>query len=204
MMKLYGFPSSTNVWMVRAVAAYLNAPVEFQVLDVFKGELRTPDFLKLNPTGRVPVLVDGDFVLWESNAIAQYLATSSDLYPDDAKTRADIMRWHCWQMSHWKPGCQPMQYEYLVKPMLQIGEPDQAVIDQALAIFHREAQVLEQHLSDRDYLVNNALTIADFSIACYLVYAQPARIPLEKYPNIQTWFGRVFGLPAWQTTAPTR
>jgi glutathione S-transferase len=152
----------------------------------------------------VPVLVDGDFVLWESNAIAQYLASlmPSFLYPDDVRIRADIMRWQSWQMSHWKPGCQPLQFEYLVKPKLNMGEPDSAVVSQALTIFHKEAGLLEQHLSHHDYLVSNALTIADFSVVAYLVYAQPARIPIGKYPNIQSWFNRAFGIPAWQTTAP--
>jgi glutathione S-transferase len=203
-MKLYGFPTSTNVWFVRAVAAHLEISLDFQIVDAFKGELRKPEFLQLNPSGRVPVLVDDDFVLWESNAIAQYLASqiNDSLYPNDIKIRADIMRWQSWQMNHWRPGCQPLQYERLVKPMLQMGKPDTVVIEQALAIFHREASLLEQHLSNHNYLVNNDLTIADFSVASYLVYAQPAQIPVEKYPKIQDWLNSIISLPSWQTTAP--
>jgi glutathione S-transferase len=205
-MELYGFPSSTNVWMVRAIAAHLNITLEFKLVDPFAGGLATPEFLQLNPTGRVPVLVDDDFVLWESNAIAQYLAsqTPNSLYPEDIKLRADIMRWQSWQMSHWKTGCQPLQYENLVKPMLGMGEPDPQAINQATTIFYREAAVLDRHLTNREYLVDNSLTLADFAVGAYLPYAKPAHFPLESYPNIQKWFAKIESLPAWQETAPPR
>ena len=71
-MKLYGFPPSPNTWKVRAVAAQLGVPLEFQLVDLTKP--RTPDYLAINPSGRTPTLVDGDFTLSESNAIMQYLA----------------------------------------------------------------------------------------------------------------------------------
>ena len=94
-MRLYGFSASPRTWKVRAVAAQLDIPLEYVQLDAFRGENRTPQYLALNPTGRTPTLVDGDFVLWESDAIMQYLAskTPNTLWPDDARTRADIMRW---------------------------------------------------------------------------------------------------------------
>jgi len=74
-MKLYGFPPSPNTWKVRAVAAHLGIPLELEFVDLTKGQHRTPEYLALNPTGRTPTLVDGDFRLWESNAIMQYLAS---------------------------------------------------------------------------------------------------------------------------------
>ena len=73
-MKLYGFPPSPNTWQVRALAAYLGVPLEFESVDLPKGGSRTPAFLAINPTGRTPVLVDGDFKLWETTAIMQYVA----------------------------------------------------------------------------------------------------------------------------------
>ena len=75
-MKLYGrFPPSPNTWKVRAVAAHLGIPLEIEFVDLTKGASRTPEYLALNPTGRTPTLVDGDFVLWKSKAIMQYLAS---------------------------------------------------------------------------------------------------------------------------------
>ena len=67
-MKLHGFPPSPNTCKVLAVAAHLGVPLELEVVDITKGAGRTPEFLKINPNGRTPVLVDGDFTLWESNA----------------------------------------------------------------------------------------------------------------------------------------
>src|SRR3954463_11342499 len=82
-MKLYGFPLSPNTWKVRAVIAHLGLPVEEIFVDLSKGEQMAPSYLMLNPTGRTPTLVDGDFVLWESTAIINYLASKkpSTLWP---------------------------------------------------------------------------------------------------------------------------
>src|SRR2546423_6672252 len=66
-MKLYGFPPSPNTWKVRALAAHLNLPLGLEIVDLTKP--RTPEYLAINPTGRTPTLVDGDYTLWESNAI---------------------------------------------------------------------------------------------------------------------------------------
>jgi glutathione S-transferase len=74
-MKLYGFPPSPNTRKVQAVAAHLQIPLELEFVNLPKGETRTAEFILLNPGGRTPVLVDGDFTLWESNAIMQYLAS---------------------------------------------------------------------------------------------------------------------------------
>src|SRR5271169_1030692 len=107
-MKLYGFPASPNTWKVRALASYLKVPLEFEFVDLTKGGSHTPAYLAINPTGRTPTLVDGDFKLWESNAIMQYLAgkTANSLWPNDTQKRADIARWQSWQIAHWgKEAC---------------------------------------------------------------------------------------------------
>ena len=76
-MKLYGFSPSPNTWKVRALAAYLKTPLEFEFVDLTKGASHTPAYLAINPTGRTPTLIDGDFKLWESNAIMQYIASKT-------------------------------------------------------------------------------------------------------------------------------
>ena len=83
-MKLYGFAGSPRTWKVRALAAHLGIPLEYENLDAAKGDNRTPKYLALNPTGRTPTLVEGDFVLWESDAIMQYLASKkpNTLWPN--------------------------------------------------------------------------------------------------------------------------
>ncbi len=204
-MKLYGFPASPNTWKVRALAAQLKMPLEFELVDLLKGAQQTPAFLALNPTGRTPVLVDGDFKLWESNAILQYLASKNPtpLYPNDAKGRADVSRWQFWDLAHWgAQACQPLTFENLVKKFVNLGAPDQAVVAKATEAFTKEAKMLDAHLARHKYLVNDTLTIADFTVAAPLFHAQGAGIPVAHYANIGAWFGRVSALPCWSETAP--
>jgi len=206
-MKLYGFPPSPNTWKVRAVAAHLGLPLELQFVDLTKGQQRTPDYLAINPTGRTPTLVDGDFVLGESTAIMQYLAEQkpNTLWPNDVCARADIVRWQCWQLAHWNgEACQPLVFQRLVKKLLNMGAPEAAVVDNATEAFNREAQMLDAHLAKRGYLVGSAVTLADFSAAAPLFYSKEAELPVASYPRVQDWFARVSALPAWRDTAPQR
>ena len=204
-MKLYGFPPSPNTWKVRAVAAHLRIPLELEFVDLVKGASHTPDYLALNPTGRAPTLVDGDFKLWESTAIMQYLASRSanSLWPDDSRIRADIMRWQSWDLVHWgHEACDPLLFERLVKKFVNLGPPDAAAVENALACFNKEAAVLDAHLAKQPYLVGQNVTLADFSVAAPLFHAVAADMPLAPYRNVQAWFGRVAALPCWQETAP--
>lgn len=204
-MKLIGFPPSPNTWKVRAVAAHLGIPLDFEFVDLTKGASHTPDYLALNPTGRTPTLIDGDLKLWESTAIMQYLASQKPnaLWPDDARSRADIMRWQSWALAHFgKDGCEPLLFQRIVKQILNLGPPDEAVVAQGLACFDKEAAVLDAHLATQPYLVGNDVTLADFSVAAPLFYAERGGLPLASYPNVQDWFGRVSALPCWQETAP--
>ena len=204
-MKLYGFPPSPNTWKVRAVAAHLGLPLELQLVDLAKGQQRTPHYLALNPTGRTPTLVDGELVLWESTAIMQYLAgrKPNPLWPNDARARADIMRWQSWQLQHWsKEACEPLIFQRLVKKVLNLGPPDPAIVEKGTEGFNREARVLDAHLSKQPYLAGNELTLADFSVAAPLAYQKEADLPVAPYRHLQDWFARVFALPAWRETAP--
>jgi len=205
-MKLYGFPPSPNTWKVRAVAAHLGLPLELQFVDLTKGAQRTADYLALNPTGRTPTLVDGNFVLWESTAIMHYLAErkASMLFPNDARTRADIMRWQSWHLQHWsKEACEPLIFQRLVKKIMNIGAPEAAAVEKGTEAFNREAGMLDAHLAKQTYLVGTGLTLADFSVAAPLFYIKEAEMPVAPYRHLRDWFARVSDLPAWRDTAPT-
>jgi glutathione S-transferase len=204
-MKLYGFPASPNTWKVCALASYLKMPLEFEFVDLLQGAQRTPAFLALNPTGRTPVLADGDFKLWESNAILQYLASknATPLYPSDAQARADITRWMSWDLAHWGgQACQPLIFENLVKKVVNMGPADAAAVAKGTEAFHKEAQMLDAHLGKQKYIVGDALTIADFAVAAPLFHANGAEMPLGPYGNLRAWFERVASLPCWSETAP--
>lgn len=204
-MKVYGFPGSPNTWKVRALASYLRMPLEFEFVDLLQGAQHTPAYLALNPTGRTPVLADGDFKLWESNAILQYLASKSatPLYPSDAKSRADVTRWLCWDLAHWgAQACQPLIFENLVKKFVNLGPPDTAVVAKASEAFDKEAKILDGCLAKHNYLVNDRLSVADFAVAAPLFHAQGAALPIAPYANVRAWFERVSSLPCWSETAP--
>jgi len=205
-MKLYGFPPSPNTWKVRALAAHLGVPLELEFIDLSKGAQYAPAYLALNPTGRTPTLVDGDFKLWESNAILQYIAgkSANSLWPnDDAKKRADIAHWQFWQLAHWgAEACQPLTFQRLVKKILNLGPPDEAAIAKGIEAFNKEAKMLDVHLAKQPYLVGKDLTIADFAVAAPLLYAKEAEMPLGSYANLRGWFDRVAALPCWRETAP--
>lgn len=204
-MKLYGFPPSPRTWAVRAVAAQLGVPLHFEFVDLTKGQQHAPEYREINPTGRTPTLVDGDFKLWEATAIMHYLAGQkpTTLWPDDMRIRADIMRWQSWTLAHWeKESCAPLLFERIVKQIVGAGPPDEAVVSRALENFARDAKLLEAHLGQQPYLVGNALTLADFSAAGPLMYADRAQLPLADYPKLLEWLGRVAALSCWRQTAP--
>jgi glutathione S-transferase len=204
-MKLYAFPPSPNTWKVRAVASYLGIPLELEFVDLTKP--RSAAYLAINPSGRTPTLVDGNFTLSESNAIMQYLASQKPnlLWPNDARARADITRWQCWQLAHWgSDACVPLVFNRLVKKILNLGPPDEAAVAKATGVFNKEASLLDAHLAKQPYLVGKEVTLADFSVAANLLYAKEAELPLEPYSRVQEWLGRVSALPCWRETAPQR
>lgn len=203
-MKLYGFPGSPNTWKVRALAEHIGVPLELEIVDLMQGQQKQKAFLAINPTGRTPALVDGDFKLWESSAIMQYIGSKKEnaLWPQDAKTRAHIMQWQSWQLQHWAKACEPLLWERIVKAFFNLGPPDPSVIAKGEDVFQVEGGMLDAHLGRHSHLVADRLTLADFSVAAYLFHAKAAGMPLAKFRNVQRWFGEVSALPAWSRTAP--
>ncbi|HTM06841.1 MAG TPA: glutathione S-transferase family protein [Verrucomicrobiae bacterium] len=204
-MKLYYHPNSPNSTDVLATAYQLGIALDLELVELTKGAQKNPAYLKINPNGRVPAVVDGDFIIWESNAIMQYIASKkpgNPLWPQDDKTRADICRWQFWQASQWNRGAGMLVWENLIKKFLNLGAPDPLKIKEGTELFHASAAVLDAHLKDREYLVGRTVTLADFSVAAMLVYAGPGGYPLENYNNIRVWYGRVAALDAWKKALP--
>jgi glutathione S-transferase len=202
-MKLYFNPLSPNVRRVRLTAAHLGLDLEEKPLDFAKGEHKSPEYLALNANGAVPTLVDGDFVLTESRAIMQYLASKkpeAGLLPRDEQARADVTRWQFWDSSHFAPTIGMIAFERLLKGMLGMGDPDPRKIEEGLSGFRRFGAVLNKRLEGKQYVVGAGLTVADLTIASSLMYARKAEVPLAELPNVQAWFGRMTELPAWAKT----
>jgi len=206
-VKLYYHPNSPNCVDVLATANHLGIQFDLQLVDLLKGAQKDPAYLTLNPNGKVPTLQDGDFTLWESNAIMQYIASkksNNSLWPANDNVRADISRWQFWQAFHWTRATGTLVWENMVKKLLNAGGPDPAKIKEGEELFHSLAAVLDGHLRNRSYTVGHEPTLADFSVAAPLIYANPARFPLDKYGNIRAWYGRIEKLEAWKKALPPR
>ena len=106
-MKLYYHPASPNARSVLVASELAQVPLQLFEVDVVAGQHHSDEYLALNPNGLFPTLIDGDFVLWETVAILQYVAamgTSEELFPDEPARRADICRWQCWNFGTLDPG----------------------------------------------------------------------------------------------------
>ncbi len=203
-MKLYHNPLSPNVRRVRLTAAVLGLQLDEHVVDFAKGEHKSPAYLAINPNGAVPTLVDGDFVLTESRAIMQYLASTkpeSGLLPRDEKLRADVTRWQFWDASHFSPVLATIAFEKLLKSAFGMGEPDLAKIDEGMKNFRRWAAVLNARLEGRTFVVGDALTVADLTLASSMMNAQRCEVPVAEFPHVEAWFARISALDGWKKSA---
>jgi glutathione S-transferase len=199
-MKLHTVPGSPNGRTVEAVIHHLGLDVEIEFHDLFNGDLRAPRFLALNPNGMVPVLVDGSFVLWESAAIMQYLADKAEdqsLFPRDAQARADITRWQCWAAAHFNKAFGALSFETVARPRFDIGPPNQEVVRQAQEELKRFAPVLDTCVAERQYLVGQTLTLADYSMLPFESYRPLVPFDWTGYANINTYFDRLRTAEAW-------
>lgn len=203
-MKLYYF-ESPHPRAACAVAKHTNAPVDWMRVDLARGEHKQPEYLAIHPSAKVPALVDGDVTLWEAPAVMCHIATKteSDLWPQDERARIDILRWFNWSTAHFSRHAGTIFFERVIKPMLRLGEPDAHNVEQASAMLRPAAGVLDAHLAQRDYLVGNRLSLADFHTAMFLGY-EAAQLPLDEFVNIARWYARLDALPAWREPFPAR
>jgi len=199
-LKLYAFPPSPRGFKVLFAAHQLGVDYEFRLVDLTKGGQKAPEFLALNPNGRMPVLDDDGFVLWESNAIVEYLASKSGALPSEARDRLPLTKWLYWESNHWDPTCAVYVFERLVKPFFGLGETSEAEVAKAETNFHRIAAVLNGELEKHRYVAGDALTIADMAIGSSLCVAERVRFPLENYRAIQRWHADLKSLPSWART----
>jgi glutathione S-transferase len=199
-LRFYVFPPSPRAQKVLAVAAHLGLAYEGRLVHLFQGGQDDPAFVALNPNRRMPVLWDDGFVLWEANAIAQYLAAKAPqagLAPCSLVEQADVNRWQFWDLAHWEPAVGVLLDENLKKPTVLQETPEPAAVLRGEEAFHACADVLEPHLEGRAFVACDRLTVADFSLCAYLLYAEGSKVPLASYPAIRAWSKRVLALPAW-------
>jgi glutathione S-transferase len=189
--KLYGTQQSGNVYKVRLMLSLLDLPYELITLDLAAKAHRSPEFLQLNPMGQIPVLIDGDVNIRDSQAILVYLAKQygNEWLPSDAVGMAKVMQWLSIAANEIEHSFTALRRHFL------LGAP----IDQVKAerIAKNLLAVMEQHLQTQHWLECNRPTIADIACYPYINLADDSRIDLSNYTNVRNWMNAIQQLPRY-------
>jgi len=191
-MKLYDFELSGNAYKVRLMLALTGTPHETQRVDLFNGENRKPEFLRLNPRGQVPVLTDGGFTVWDSQAILVYLArryAGDGWLPADPTCMADIMQWLAVSENE-------VQYGLgRARVIMKFKLPGE--LEAAQKSGRSILAVMEQHLATREWLTCGRPTIADVACYPYVALAPEGGVELAPFPAVRAWIARMQKLPGY-------
>jgi glutathione S-transferase len=194
-VKIYGIPKSRAnrcLWMARELGIpFENIPVHFNKTR------ESPELVAINPNARVPAIDDNGFHLYESMAINLYLArkhgAGKDFVPTSAEDEARTIQWSFWVMTQ------------IEKPLLALllHDAGRQPLDEALLVKVREdlrrpLDVLEGHLSDRDWLLGERFTVANLNVASVMRWARLAQLDLAAWPRIADWLQRSISRPAFK------
>lgn len=203
MLKIWGRAGSANVMKLLWCCAEIGIPYERVDIGGDFGGLDTPDYLAMNPNGRIPVIqdeVDGKtFTLWESNTILRYLCarhSAGRLYPDNLQQRADIERWMDWNICHILPGMQAMFFGLIRTP------PEQrnlAAIENGRQQNELSWRLLDRHLAGRTYIRGDAFSMAEFGLG--IMAYRWLSLPIERptLSHLEAWQKRLADREAYRT-----
>jgi glutathione S-transferase len=198
---IWGRANSVNVQKVLWCAAEIDLPLTRIDAGMAFGHNDQPHYLKMNPTGRIPTLVDGAFVLWESNAILRYLmlayAPASTIYPANPKIRASIERWLDWTLSTLQPAERPVFWGLVRTPPAERNVVQlQKDADEVAKLW----AILDAHLDGRDVMEGDDFSLADLALGTYArrwFGVEGVRKP--DLPNLARWFASISARPGFVT-----
>ena len=197
-LKIWGRMSSINVKKVVWTAQELGLDFERIEAGGVHGVVKTPEYLALNPNSQIPVMKDGEYVLWESNVITRYLCarhSTGSVYPTDLQQRFDAERWMEWQQTTVNPASRN-GFWHLIRLPAEQGDP--ALVAQSNAAVEPLMAMLDAHLAHRRFMVGERFTMADIPLGCEVqrwLGLPQARIAR---PNIERWFASLLARPAAQ------
>ena len=196
-MQLHCFGESGNAYKVALALTFADQDWQPVYVDFFNGGARTPEFRALNPMGEVPVLVDGDTTLSQSGVMLDYISSKSGkLGGRSAAERREILRWLFWD-NH-KLSTQIGTTRFLMNFLPEAKRPE-GVIPFMQGRLKAAYTVLNDHLADKNWLVGEAMTIADLSCCGYLYYPEPFGFERADWPHIAAWLDRIAALPGWKS-----
>ncbi|BAU67479.1 Glutathione S-transferase domain protein (plasmid) [Stanieria sp. NIES-3757] len=192
MIKLYDLDLSGNCHKVRLMLSLLSKEFESIPVDLFGGEAQTPAFLKLNLLGEVPVLVDGNVILRDSQAILVYLAKrygNEDWLPTEAETMSHVMEWLFFAANYIRQGPEFARRYYKFNLKIDI----ELATERAYSVL----KILDDRLSQKFWLTSAHATIADIACFPYIGLAPEGKIALDSYQNVISWLERIKQLPGY-------
>lgn len=191
-MRLYDYAASLNGYKVRLLLAHLEVKYETRWVDIFSGEARTPEFLRMNPGGTVPVLEPRTGVyLPESNAILYYLAQGTPYWPEETLEQAQALRWMLFEQESHQPSIATLRHWTLTGKLSRYPgrvEPKRKLGYAVLA-------TMEQHLVQQPFFAGPHYSVADIALYAYTHLAHQGGFMLEGYPAVVAWLARVKGQP---------
>jgi glutathione S-transferase len=193
MLRLHDYANSGNGYKLRLLLTLLGRPFERIEYDIDRGETRTPEFLRKNLNGRVPVLEleDGRF-LAESNAILVYLAEGTRFLPEDRYERALALQWMFFEQYSHEPNIATLRY-WITHRLLD--EERRAMLESKRRQGYAALEVMEKHLDERRYFVAERYSAADIALYAYTHVAEEGEFSLAGYPAVRQWLDRVASEP---------
>lgn len=188
MLHLYGTPLSTCTNKVIYLANFLKIPFEFHLVNLGNGEHLTPDFLQLNPYGKVPAINDNGFKLAESNTIMRYLAEkqSASSYPSDLNQRTLVNQWLDYISQHVAIEMSKMMFNTYFCKLMSIPSNERA-LQEGHYFLSQYLPVIEKQLSNNAYIAGENMTLADFALVATLEVCELIKVDLSVYPNLTQW-----------------
>lgn len=195
MYTVYGDYRSGNCYKVKLMLHLLGLEYQWVAMDILKGDTRQAAFLEKNPNGKIPVLeLEDGSCLWESNAILNFLADSSEFLPTEPRLRTQVLQWQFFEQYSHEPNVAVARFIKLYQ-----GMPDErrSEYETCVELGYRAFKVMEQQLQRTPYLVGEFFSIADIALYAYSHVADEAGFDLAPYPAIQAWLARIAAHPRY-------
>ena len=194
-MKIYGDIRSGNCYKLKLLLELLGRPYQWEALDVLSGITQSPNFLALNPNGKIPLLrLDDGRVLAESNAILHFLAEGSDFLPTERWDHAQVLQWLFFEQYSHEPYIAVARF---IRSFLGLPEARRAEYESRQAGGHKALAVMDQHLARQEWLVGDGCSIADIALYAYTHVAHEGGFELAGYPSVRAWLDRIAALPGY-------
>jgi glutathione S-transferase len=199
-MIIYANPMSSNSLKVLYTAAYTNKPFKVRLMNFEAGDHKSDWFTKINPVGKIPAIDDNGFHLSESNAIARYIATNTELISTDTKTQAVENQWIDFINLHVGRAIEKVVWNRVFAPMMNVPV-DENSLKEGLEWADKYLPVIDTQLGKAAFVTGDAITLADFMLLSYIGYAEKGNIDISTYTHLTAWFEKVQTMDFYKTVA---